>query len=87
MYLFWSNYSNTWIDVSATIDRKVAALREHPSQIQEPEKLDDRIREWAAELGQLIGTKAAERFRLIVIDEEDETPSELTPQPVEDEAS
>jgi LmbE family N-acetylglucosaminyl deacetylase len=93
MYLFWSNHSNAWIDVSATIDRKVAALREHPSQIQEPEKLDERIREWAAELGQLIGTQAAERFRLIVIDdEEDEAPSgdeseaaaEAIPEPTED---
>ncbi len=81
IYLFWSNQSNAWIDVSATIDRKVAALREHPSQIHEPEKLDDRIREWAAELGQLIGTKAAERFRLIVIDEEDEAASDAKPGP------
>jgi LmbE family N-acetylglucosaminyl deacetylase len=76
LYLFWSNQSNTWIDVSATIGRKVAALREHPSQIHEPEKLDAEIREWAAELGQLIGTQAAERFRLIKIDDdEDEAPN------------
>lgn len=72
LYLFWSNNSNAWVDVSATIGRKVAALREHPSQIQEPDKLDAEIRDWAAELGQQIGTKAAERFRLILIDDEEE---------------
>jgi len=75
LYLFWSNHSNAWVDVSATIGRKIAALREHPSQVKEPEKLDAEIREWAAELGQMIGTPAAERFRLILIDdEEDEAP-------------
>jgi LmbE family N-acetylglucosaminyl deacetylase len=88
IYLFWSNNSNAWVDVSSTIGRKVAALREHPSQIHEPEKLDAEIREWAAELGQLIGTQAAERFRLVVIDEdESEAATGATPEPAENEAS
>jgi LmbE family N-acetylglucosaminyl deacetylase len=88
IYLFWSNHSNAWVDVSPTIGRKVAALREHPSQIHEPEKLDAEIREWAAELGQLIGTQAAERFRLVVIDEdESEAATGATPEPAENEAS
>ena len=72
LYLFWSNQPTAWVDVSATVDRKIAALREHPSQIREPEKLAAEIREWAAEVGQPIGAAAAERFRVIVIDDEDE---------------
>jgi LmbE family N-acetylglucosaminyl deacetylase len=72
LYLFWTERANTWIDVSATIARKVDALRAHASQIQEPERLEARIREWAGEEGKKIGVPAAEALRLIVIDEDEE---------------
>jgi LmbE family N-acetylglucosaminyl deacetylase len=72
LYLFWTTRPNTWIDVSATIGRKVDALRAHASQIHEPEKLAGRIAEWAAEHGAKIGTAAGEELRLIVIDEDEE---------------
>ncbi len=51
LYLFWSNQPNAWIDVTATLDRKLAALRAHPSQLRQPEQLEPRIRAWAAEEG------------------------------------
>jgi LmbE family N-acetylglucosaminyl deacetylase len=73
LYLFWSNQPNAWVDVTATLDRKIAALAEHRSQIQDPEQLEVRIREWATEEGARIGVAAGEALRLIVIDE-DETP-------------
>ena len=72
LYLFWSNHSTAWIDVSTSIDRKIAALREHPSQLRHPEKLEPRIREWAREEGEPLGVEAAEAFRVIVIEEDDE---------------
>jgi LmbE family N-acetylglucosaminyl deacetylase len=72
LYLFWSNHADTWIDTSQTIDRKIAALRAHASQIDDPERLEERIREWAVEAGAEIGTAAAEAFRVIVIDDDDE---------------
>jgi LmbE family N-acetylglucosaminyl deacetylase len=71
LYLFWSNNPTVRVDVTATIDRKIAALRAHASQIREPQKLEERIRSWAAEDGQAIGAAAAEALRLIVIDEDD----------------
>jgi LmbE family N-acetylglucosaminyl deacetylase len=71
LYLFWSDKSDTWVDVTSTVDRKIAALREHASQIREPEALADRIREWAAEEGAPIGVAAAEALRLIVIDDDE----------------
>jgi len=75
LYLFWPNDPNVWIDISASIDRKIAALRAHASQIKEPERLDRRIRDWAKEEGERIGADAAEALRLVVIDEdEDEGP-------------
>ncbi|TAK00057.1 MAG: PIG-L family deacetylase [Chloroflexota bacterium] len=75
LYLFWSNHPTVHVDVSATIGRKVEALRAHPSQIRDPEGLDGRMRAWAAEEGAPIGAAAAEAFRLIVIDDDaDEGP-------------
>jgi LmbE family N-acetylglucosaminyl deacetylase len=76
IYLFWPNDPNVRVDVSATVDRKVAALRAHASQIKHPDRLDARIREWAASEGEPLGVAAAEAFRLVVIEEdEDEGPS------------
>jgi LmbE family N-acetylglucosaminyl deacetylase len=76
LYLFWPNEPNVRIDITATIHRKIAALAAHASQIQEPVKLEERIRAWAAEEGEPIGVAAAEALRLVVIDDdEDEGPS------------
>ena len=72
LYLFWSNQPNSWVDVSATLQRKLDALAEHRSQIHDPDSLATRIREWAAEEGQPIGVAAAEALRLVVIDEDED---------------
>jgi LmbE family N-acetylglucosaminyl deacetylase len=72
LYLFWPNHPTVHVDVSATIGRKVDALRAHASQIRHPERLDERIRAWAAEEGEAIGVAAGEGLRLIVIDEDAE---------------
>jgi len=75
VYLFWSERADVWIDVTATIGRKIDALRAHASQIHEPEALEQRIRDWAKEEGSTIGVEAAEALRLVVIDDdEDEGP-------------
>ena len=75
LYLFWSDRADTWVDVGATLDRKLDALRAHASQIHDPEGLATRIRSWAAEEGAGIGATAAEALRLVVIDDdEDEGP-------------
>jgi LmbE family N-acetylglucosaminyl deacetylase len=71
LYLFWSEQPDTWVDVTATLDRKLAALAEHKSQIREPDKLEARIRAWAAEEGEPIGATAGEALRLVVIDEDE----------------
>jgi LmbE family N-acetylglucosaminyl deacetylase len=72
IYLFWPNQADTWVDTTATVDRKVRALQQHASQLKHPEALEERIRTSARETGQRIGTVAAEAFRLVVIDEDEE---------------
>ena len=71
LYLFWPNEPNARVDVTTTIDRKIAALRAHTSQIHEPEQLEERIRAWAAEEGEPIGVAAAEALRVVVIDDDE----------------
>jgi LmbE family N-acetylglucosaminyl deacetylase len=67
LYLFWSDQPNTWVDVSQTLDVKIAALREHASQLREPDELESRIRDWAARAGEAVGVPAAETFRVFEI--------------------
>jgi LmbE family N-acetylglucosaminyl deacetylase len=75
IYLFWSDKSDTWVDISTTLERKIEALRAHVTQIHEPEGLAERIRSWAGEEGKTIGAAAAEGLRLVIIDDdEDEGP-------------
>lgn len=45
IWLSLSTEPNTWINVTTTIDVKLAALREHRSQVKDPDGLEKRIRE------------------------------------------
>jgi len=84
LYLFWSNHPNAWVDIGSTLDRKIAALSEHRSQIRDLDALAERIRGWAAEEGEAIGVAAAESLRVVIIDDdEDEGPSAAADPPVE----
>ena len=78
LYLFWPNAPTAWVDVTATVDRKIDALRCHASQVADPEGLV------AADPGvarprraSRSALAAAEAFRVIVIDDDpDEGPHE-----------
>jgi LmbE family N-acetylglucosaminyl deacetylase len=65
VYMFFTDQADTWVDTSETIDIKIGALREHTSQLREPEKLEEMLRSWSSEDGQKIGAAAAEGFRLL----------------------
>jgi LmbE family N-acetylglucosaminyl deacetylase len=63
LYLFFTDRPNAWVDVTDAIEVKIAALREHVSQLRKPEELEDSLRNWSAEAGKQIGVGAAEAFR------------------------
>lgn len=67
MYLFFTDQPNAWVDISDTIDSKIAALHEHVSQLRKPDELEGMLRRWSSEAGTEIGTQAAEPFRVIRI--------------------
>jgi LmbE family N-acetylglucosaminyl deacetylase len=59
---------NTWIDVTATADRKLEALRCHRSQYERWEPLEERVRGWlraSAETAGLPEGSAAEGFHRV----------------------
>ena len=86
LYLFWSERPNAWVDVGATLDRKIAALRAHESQIKDVARVERWIRDWAAEEGKAIGAAAAEALRAIVIEEDEaEGPADpAEPRPLDE---
>ena len=63
LYLAGSDHSDTWIDISDTVDRKIAALRCHASQVGDGEWLEERVREAAAATGEPAGLALAEAFK------------------------
>ena len=65
LYLFWTNQPDAWVDVSGYVDRKMAALRCHVSQIRDPEGFEQHVRERIAAAGTEAGVEAADPFRVI----------------------
>jgi LmbE family N-acetylglucosaminyl deacetylase len=58
---------DTYLDITATFDRKLAALREHKSQIADMDGLATRLRERHTELGRDHGFALAEAFKRITL--------------------
>ncbi len=58
------------VDTTATVERKVAALLCHKSQMSDPDAVAERVRDWArgnAELAGLPEGRSAELFRVVRI--------------------
>ena len=68
VYLFYTANANAWVDISgAPLDRKVAALRHHVSQVGTTGDEERWLREEAATEGRTAGLAAAEGFRRIIL--------------------
>jgi LmbE family N-acetylglucosaminyl deacetylase len=61
---------NKWVDIGPTIDLKIAALKQHASQLGDWDPTD-RIRNWAAETGQEKGLAFAEAYRVITLERDE----------------
>lgn len=77
LYFFWTHRPNAYVDITATVGRKLDALRCHESQISDFDRVESWISEWSGMLGKEIGVANADGFFHVVIDEdEDERPEE-----------
>ncbi len=79
VYVSARGHGDTFVDISETIDLKIAALKAHDSQVGKAVGLEERIRERSATIG--IGKEMAfaEAFRVLTI-ENDETWARLKEQ-------
>lgn len=69
LYMNTGEKANKWVDISDTIDAKVAALKNHVSQIGDWD-VGKGMHEWAAASGKEHGLAFAESFRRMVLIEE-----------------
>lgn len=67
VYVQGNEQPNEWVDVTETIDLKIAALKRHTSQLADWDPTD-MVKEWAAEAGKPHGLAFAEAFRVIRLD-------------------
>jgi LmbE family N-acetylglucosaminyl deacetylase len=63
--LFGSRDPNIWFDISGSIDKKIAALKAHASQVGGRRGFAERMRGWAKNTGSTWDLQAAEAFRYI----------------------
>jgi LmbE family N-acetylglucosaminyl deacetylase len=63
--LFGTRDPNIWFDISSTVDKKIAALRAHKSQVGGRRGFAERMRWWAKNTGSTWDLPAAEAFRYI----------------------
>ncbi len=65
IFLMYSSEPNYWVDISTTIDKKIEALLKHKSQVGDPVKLAERIKQRASERAEHVSFLYAETFRRI----------------------
>jgi LmbE family N-acetylglucosaminyl deacetylase len=63
LYMTLTMQPNIYVDITATIDRKIAALMCHKSQVGK--RAGGRVRKWNKEAGKEIGVPFAEGFRVM----------------------
>lgn len=76
LYLVLSSngHNNLVVDISTTMDRKLAALRCHQSQIDE--NAIEMVKRWSAETGKQVGLPYAETFRMLDFEADYSSPVE-----------
>ena len=67
VFLFWTDNADHFVDVSSTIDKRIAALKKHESQVGHRNDIEERIRKWARETGEKHGMEYAEALKRIAL--------------------
>ncbi len=71
LYIHGTDKSNTWVDISDTLDVKIKALQQHASQV-DPNEVDKWMREWAEEEGKQKEMKYAEAYKVMILKKDEE---------------
>jgi LmbE family N-acetylglucosaminyl deacetylase len=68
IYLYWSARVDFIVDIEASLEAKLAVLREHESRLVDGDGLEGRVRASARRSGALLGLEAAEAFSVVDLD-------------------
>ena len=68
VYLASTNKPNRWIDIGGVIDRKIAAMQLHASQVGDDDRLATLLRIMAEDAGRPRGLACAEAYHVISMD-------------------
>jgi LmbE family N-acetylglucosaminyl deacetylase len=71
LYIHGAEKSDTWVDISETIDTKIEALKKHVSQVDTHE-VDTWMHDWAKEEGKEKGLAYAEAYKVMILQKEEE---------------
>ena len=66
LYVHGTDKSNTWVDITETMDLKIKALQQHASQI-DPDEVGKWMREWAEEEAKDKDMKYAESYKVMTL--------------------
>jgi LmbE family N-acetylglucosaminyl deacetylase len=70
VYVHGNGKPNVWVDVTATIEQKIVALKQHASQMGDWDPTE-MIKTWNAEAGKEKGMAFAESYRVITLERTD----------------
>ena len=75
VFIHGSEKPTTYIDIGTSLETKIAALKEHKSQIGDWDP-SDMMKQWSKDEGKDKGLEAAEAFRVMVLKEEEKKEQE-----------
>ncbi|MDP3046228.1 MAG: PIG-L deacetylase family protein [Chloroflexota bacterium] len=64
-YLYGAEEPDTWVDITATLERKLVAIACHSSQVERASNLVENVRRCNADYGQRCGYTFAETFKVL----------------------
>jgi LmbE family N-acetylglucosaminyl deacetylase len=71
LYVHGTAQANLWVDISEAIEHKIAALKQHASQMGDWDPTE-MIKQWAAETGKAKELPYAESYRVFTLEREDD---------------
>ena len=69
VFLAGAEKPNLWVDISEMMDTKIAALKQHASQFEDMDELEQRVREYARIRAKKVSFEYAEIFRRVQLPE------------------
>lgn len=67
VFLIFTDAANLTVDITATMDLKIAALKEHKSQIGDPDELEKRLRDRGSSSAAGTSFAYGEQFRRVIL--------------------